>query len=143
MKTITPKQLTGAERKWYVIDAKGQTLGRLSTIIATTLRGKNKVDFASHMDNGDNVIVINADKFAVTGNKMTQKLYHRHTGYLGGLISTPLNKLLVKKPTRALEAAVSGMLPKNKLRSDMMARLKLFSDPEHTFAAQKPETIQL
>ena len=83
MKTITPKQLTGADRKWYVIDAKGQTLGRLSTIIATTLRGKNKVDFASHMDNGDNVIVINADKFAVTGNKMTQKLYHRHTGYLG------------------------------------------------------------
>lgn len=143
MKTITPKQLTGAERKWYVIDAKGQTLGRLATIIATTLRGKNKVDFATHMDNGDNVIVINADKFVVTGNKMTDKMYHRHTGYLGGLISTPLEKLLIKKPTRALEAAVSGMLPKNKLRSDMMARLKLFSDSEHTYAAQKPETITL
>jgi len=143
MKTITPKQLTGADRKWYVIDAQGQTLGRLSTIIATTLRGKNKVDFASHMDNGDNVIVINADKFAVTGNKMTDKMYHRHTWYLGGLISTPLEKLLVKKPTRALEAAVSGMLPKNKLRKDMMARLKLFSDSEHTFTAQKPETITL
>lgn len=143
MKTITPKQLTGAERKWYVIDAKGQTLGRLSTVIATTLRGKNKVDFSTHMDNGDNVIVINADKFRVTGNKMTQKLYHRHTGYLWGLISTPLNKLLVKKPTRALQAAVSGMLPKNKLRSNMIARLKLFSDADHTFAAQKPETIKL
>jgi large subunit ribosomal protein L13 len=143
MKTITPKQLSGGERKWYVIDAQGQTLGRLSTIIATTLRGKNKVDFAMHMDNGDNVIVINADKFAVTGTKMTSKLYHKHTGYLGGLISTPLNKLLIKKPTRPLEAAISGMLPKNKLRSDMMARLKLFSEGEHTFAAQKPETITL
>lgn len=143
MKTITPKQLTHIERKWYVVDAQGQTLGRLATIIATTLRGKNKVDFAPHMDNGDNVVVINADKFAVTGNKMTDKLYHRHTGYLGGLISTPLEKLLVKKPTRALEAAVSGMLPKNKLRADMMRRLKLFSDSEHTFAAQKPETIKL
>lgn len=143
MKTITPKQLTHTERKWYVVDAQGQTLGRLATIIATTLRGKNKVDFAPHMDNGDNVVVINADKFAVTGNKMTDKLYHRHTGYLGGLISTPLEKLLVKKPTRALEAAVSGMLPKNKLRADMMRRLKLFSDSEHTFAAQKPETIKL
>jgi len=143
MKTITPKQLTWAERKWYVIDAQGQTLGRLATIIANTISGKRKVDFAPHMDNGDNVIVINADKFVVTGNKMKDKLYHRHTGYLGGLISTPLNKLLIKKPNRALEAAVSGMLPKNKLRSDMMARLKLFSEGEHTFAAQKPVTIKL
>ncbi len=143
MKTITPKQLAHTERKWYVIDAQGQTLGRLSTVIATTLRGKNKVDFASHMDNGDNVIVINADKFAVSGNKMTDKMYHRHTGYLGGLISTPLEKLLVKKPTRALEAAVSGMLPKNKLRADMMKRLKLFTGTEHTFAAQKPETLTI
>ena len=98
MKTLTPKQLNSTERKWYVVDAEGQTLGRLSTIIATTLRGKNKVDFASHVDNGDYVVVINADKFAVTGNKMKDKLYHRHTGYLGGLISTPLEKLLVKKP---------------------------------------------
>ena len=126
-----------------MIDAQGQTLGRLATIIANTISGKRKVDFAPHMDNGDNVIVINADKFVVTGNKMKDKLYHRHTGYLGGLISTPLDKLLVKKPTRPLEAAVSGMLPKNKLRKDMMARLKLFSESEHTFAAQKPETIQL
>jgi large subunit ribosomal protein L13 len=143
MKTLTPKQLNSTERKWYVVDAEGQTLGRLSTIIATTLRGKNKVDFASHVDNGDYVVVINADKFAVTGNKMKDKLYHRHTGYLGGLISTPLEKLLVKKPTRALEAAVSGMLPKNKLRQDMQARLKLFAGAEHTYAAQKPETLSL
>jgi len=143
MKTITPIQVTSDQRKWFVVDAQGQTLGRLATTIATTLRGKNKVDFASHMDNGDYVIVINADKFAVTGNKMTDKLYHRHTGYLGGLISTPLEKLLSVKPTRALEAAVSGMLPKNKLRKGMMARLKLFSDAEHTYAAQKPETLAL
>lgn len=143
MKTITPKQITASERKWYVVDAEGQTLGRLATTIATTLRGKNRVDFATHMDNGDYVIVINADKFAVTGKKMTDKMYHRHTGYLGGLISTPLEKLLVKKPTRALEAAISGMLPKNKLRKGMMMRLKLFAGSEHTFEAQKPETLSL
>ncbi len=143
MKTLTPKQTLSSDRKWYVIDAEGQTLGRLSTIIATTLRGKNKVDFAPHMDNGDYVIVINADKFLVTGNKMNDKMYHRHTGYLWGLISTPLNKLLVKKPTRPLEAAVSWMLPKNKLRSDMAARLKLFTGSEHTYNAQQPETISL
>jgi len=143
MKTLTPKQLHSTERKWYIVDAEGQTLGRLATTIATTLRGKNKVDFASHIDNGDYVIVINADKFKVTGNKMTDKLYHRHTGYLGGLISTPLEKLLEKKPTRALEAAVSGMLPKNKLRKSMAMRLKLFSWAEHTYTAQKPETLKV
>lgn len=143
MKTLTPTQVSSTERKWYIVDAQGQTLGRLATTIATTLRGKNKVDFAPHMDNGDYVIVINADKFVVTGNKMTDKMYHRHTGYLGGLISTPLEKLLEKKPTRALEAAVSGMLPKNKLRKGMQDRLKLFAGADHTFAAQKPETLSL
>ena len=126
MKTLTPKQITSTERKWFVVDAQGQTLGRLASSIATVLRGKNKVDFATHMDNGDYVIVINCDKFTVTGNKIADKMYHRHTGFLGGLISTPLGKLLVKKPTRPLEAAVQGMLPKNKLRSDMLDRLKLF-----------------
>lgn len=143
MKTITPTQVSTLERKWFVVDAEGQTLGRLATFIAKTLRGKDKVDFAPHMDNGDYVIVINADKFAVSGNKMKDKMYHRHTGYLGGLISTPLEKLLTKKPTRALEAAVSGMLPKNKLRKDMQQRLKLFVGTEHTYAAQKPETLTL
>lgn len=143
MKTITPKQTASTERKWYVVDAQGMTLGRLATSIATTIRGKNKVDFAPHIDNGDYVIVLNCDKFAVTGNKMKDKLYHKHTWYLGGLTSTPLNKLLVKKPTRPLEAAVSGMLPKNKLRQDMLARLKLFTGTDHTFGAQKPETLSL
>jgi large subunit ribosomal protein L13 len=143
MKTITPTQVAATDRKWFVVDAKGQTLGRLATIIAVKLSGKNRVDFANHMDNGDNVIVINADQFVVTGNKMKDKLYHKHTGYLGGLVSTPLEKLLVKKPTRPLEAAISGMLPKNKLRAEMMKRLKLFKGSEHTFAPQKPETLTL
>ena len=143
MKTITPVQTAQNERKWYVIDASGMTLGRLATTIATTLRGKNKLDFSPHMDNGDFVIVLNCDKFVVTGNKMKDKMYHRHTGYLGGLISTPLEKLLEKKPTRALEAAVSGMLPKNKLRKNMQQRLKLFTGSDHTYAAQKPETLSL
>lgn len=143
MKTIMPKQIQTSDRKWYIVDATGMTLGRLSTVIATKLRGKNKLDFSPHVDNGDYVIVINCDKFVVTGNKMTQKMYHRHTGFLGGLISTPLNKMLVKKPTKAVEAAVSGMLPKNKLRKDMSMRLKLFTGSEHPFVAQKPEMLKI
>jgi len=138
-----PKQIKGNERKWYVIDAKGQTLGRLATKLAVILKGKNKVDFAPHVDNWDYVIVLNADKFAVTGKKLTDKLYYRHTGYLGGLKETPLEDMLVKKPLRALELAVSGMLPKNKLRKDMISRLKWFTGTEHTFGAQKPTTIKL
>lgn len=143
MKTLNPAQIQANERKWYVVDAQWQTLGRLATHIATVLRGKNKVDFAPHVDNGDYVIVINCDKFQVTGNKLRDKMYYRHTGYLGGLIATPLEKLLVKKPSRALEAAVSGMLPKNKLRANMMKRLKLFVDENHNYAAQKPENLPL
>lgn len=143
MKTITPKQITWDDRQWYIIDATGLTLGRLSTVIATTLRWKNKVAFAPHVDNGDYVIVTNCDKFKVTGKKMTDKMYHRHTGYLGGLVSTPLEKLLVKKPAQPLKLAVSGMLPKNKLRKDMIARLKLFSGSEHTFGAQQPKELKL
>ncbi len=143
MKTITPKQLPSQERKWYVIDAQGHTLGRLATLIARKIRGKDRVDFSPHMDNGDYVIVLNADKFAVSGNKMRDKMYHRHTGYLGGLVSTPLEKMLSKKPTKALELAVSGMLPKNKLRKDMQKRLKLCVGNEHNYTAQKPETLTL
>lgn len=138
-----PKQIKGNERKWYVVDAEGQTLGRLATQLAVILKGKNKVDFAPHVDNWDYVIVLNADKFAVTGKKLTDKIYYRHTGYLGGLKETPLEDMLVKKPLRALELAVSGMLPKNKLRKDMISRLKWFTGTEHTFGAQKPTTIKL
>lgn len=142
MKTINPKQITWGDRKWYLVDAKGQTLWRLATKIAVILKWKNKVDFVPHLDNGDNVVVINCDKFKVTWNKMSDKMYYRHTGYLGGLKEISLEKLLVKKPTKALEFAVSGMLPKNKLRPGMLSRLKLFTWEEHTFVAQKPELIK-
>ena len=143
MKTIMPKPITGDQRKWYIVDAKGQTLGRLATQLAVILKWKNKVDFAPHVDNGDYVIVLNADKFAVTGNKMSDKIYYKHTGYLGGLKETPLEDMLRKKPLRALELAVSWMLPKNKLRKAMIARLKGFTGTEHTFIAQKPVEIKL
>ena len=142
MKTITPSQLKGDERKWYVIDATDITLGKLATQIATILKGKNKVSFAPHLDNGDYVVVTNCDKFKVTWKKMTDKLYYRHTGYLGGLKEISLEDLLIKKPTKALELAVNGMLPKNKLRSGMISRLKLFTWDEHSFVAQKPELIK-
>lgn len=142
MKTISPKQVKANERKWFLVDAKGQTLGRLATKIAVILKGKNKVSYAPFVDNGDYVIVTNCDKFAVTGNKLQDKMYHRHSGYLWGLKTTSLETLLEKKPTKALEFAVSGMLPKNKLRAGMLSRLKLFSWDEHTYTAQKPELIK-
>lgn len=142
MKTITPSQLKGDERKWYIIDAKGQTLGRLATQIAVILKGKNKVDFVPHLDNGDYVVVTNCDKFKVTWKKLTDKMYYRHTGYLGGLKEISLEDLLATKPNKALEFAVNGMLPKNKLRKDMLSRLKLFTWDEHTYVAQKPELIK-
>ena len=142
MKTITPTQLKGDERKWFIIDAKGETLGRLATRIATILKGKNKVSFVPHLDNGDYVVVTNCDKFKVTWKKLTDKTYYRHTGYLWGLKEISLEDLLEKKPLKALEFAVNGMLPKNKLRSGMLSRLKLFTWDEHTFVAQKPELIK-
>lgn len=142
MKTISPKQVKANERKWFVVDAKGQTLGRLATKIAVILKGKNKVSYAPFVDNGDYVIVTNCDKFAVTGNKLQGKMYYKHSWYLWGLKTTSLENLLVKKPNKALEFAVSGMLPKNKLRAGMLSRLKLFSWDEHTYTAQKPELIK-
>ncbi|PZM82202.1 50S ribosomal protein L13 [Candidatus Gracilibacteria bacterium] len=142
MKTISPKQVKGNERKWYVIDAKGETLGRLATKIAVILMGKNKASYAPFLDNGDYIIVLNCDKFSVTGKKLSDKTYYTHSGYLGGLKEANLETLLEKKPTRVLELAVSGMLPKNKLRAGMLARLKLFTGDEHTFVAQNPELIK-
>lgn len=142
MKTITPKQLKGNERKWYTVDATWKTLGRLATEIAVILKGKNKPSYVPHLDNGDYVVVTNCDKFKVTGKKVTDKMYYRHTGYLGGLKEISLEDLLTKKPTKALEFAVSGMLPKNKLRKGMLSRLKLFTWDEHTYVAQKPEIIK-
>jgi large subunit ribosomal protein L13 len=141
MKTIMPKPITGASRKWYLIDAQGKTLGRLATQIATILRGKNKVDFAPHVDNGDYVIVLNAASVRVSGNKLTDKLYHTHSGFMGGLKTTTLEQLNLKKPGKALELAVVGMLPKNKLRRDMLSRLKLQLGESHPYEAQKPVVL--
>ncbi len=138
-----PKQIDAADRKWFIVDAKGQTLWRLATQLSVILKWKHKVNFAPHVDNGDYVIVINADKFAVTGKKMTDKMYYRHTGYLGGLKEISMEKLLIKKPTKTLELAIRGMLPKNKLRKSMVSRLKLFSGTEHKYNAQQPEEIKL
>lgn len=143
MKTIMPKQIQATGRKWYIVDAQNQTLWRLATQIAVILKGKNKVSFAPHLDNGDYVIVINADKIAVTGKKLTDKIYYKHTGYLGHLRETSLGEMLNKKPLKVLEFAIRWMLPKNKLRADMLSRLKLVTGTEHKYAAQQPELISL
>lgn len=143
MKTIAPKQLEQLERKWYIVDAKWLTLGRLASKIATVLRGKDKVNYAPYVDNGDYVIVLNCDKFAVTWKKLSDKIYYTHTWYLGWLKQSNLSELLAKKPTKALEIAVNWMLPKNRLRKSMIARLKLVDWVEHKFTAQQPTELKL
>ncbi len=143
MKTINPKQLEQIERKWFIVDAKWQTLGRLASKIAIILRWKNKVDFATYVDNWDYVIVLNCDKFKVTWNKMSDKMYYTHSGYLWGIKEANLTDLLIKNPPRPLELAVVWMLPKNKLKADMISRLKLVTWTEHDFAAQKPQELKL
>ncbi len=127
------------ERKWYVIDAEGKNLGRLSSEVAAILRGKKKPIYTPHVDTGDYVIVINAEKIAVTGKKMTDKVYKHHTGYPGGLKEITLEKLLQKKPAEAVKHAVKGMMPKGKLGRQMYKKLKVYAGPEHNHAAQKPE----
>lgn len=143
MKTINPKQLETIERKWYIVDAKWQTLGRIASKIAMVLRWKEKVNFASYVDNWDYVIVLNADKFNVTWNKLSDKMYYTHSWYLGWVKEANLSQLLVKKPTKALELAISWMLPKNKQRANMLSRLKLVTWSEHNFSAQKPQELKL
>lgn len=140
MKTYTPKK-GEIDRKWYIVDAKGQTLGRLATKIAVKLRGKDKPEFAPHVDCGDFVIVINAEQFAVTGNKMNAKMYYSHSGYPGAFKEKPLKKLLEEKPTEAFKQAVKGMIPRNKLRKPIMEKLKLYAGEEHPHEAQKPEIL--
>lgn len=141
MKTIMPTQIPNDSRTWYVVDAEGQTLGRLATRIARFLKGKNRVDFAPHIDNGDYVIVLNAGKVVVTGNKTQAKLYRTHSQYMGGLKEVPFVKMQQKKPTEMLRLAVSGMLPKNRLRDGMIERLKLEVGSEHQYEAQKPVAL--
>lgn len=129
------------ERKWYVVDAEGCTLGRLSSEVAKVLRGKNKPIFTPHIDTGDYVIVVNADKVAVTGRKLDQKIYYHHSGYVGGMKETTLREMLAKKPERVVELAVKGMLPKGPLGRKMFKKLHVYAGPEHAHAAQKPEAL--
>jgi len=141
MKTWTPKK-GEVERKWIVIDAKDKVLGRLAAESARILRGKHKPQFAPHMDSGDFVIIINASKIRLTGNKLQQKTYYRHSGYPGGLKSVTAEKLLKERPERMLRLAVRGMLPKNTLGRAQLTKLKVYADDSHPHAAQKPETYQ-
>ncbi|MBQ5426489.1 MAG: 50S ribosomal protein L13 [Pseudobutyrivibrio sp.] len=129
------------ERKWYVVDATGYTLGRLASEIAKVLRGKKKPEYTPHIDTGDYVIVVNADKIKVTGKKLDQKLYYRHSDYVGGFKETTLKEMLAKKPEKVIELAVKGMLPKGPLGREMITKLHVYAGPEHNHAAQKPETL--
>ena len=129
------------DRKWYVVDAEGQTLGRLASEVAKVLRGKNKPEFTPHIDTGDYVIVINAEKIAVTGKKMDQKIYYNHSDYVGGMRETTLAELLAKKPEKVIELAVKGMLPKGPLGRQMYKKLFVYAGPDHKHAAQKPEAL--
>ncbi|MBQ7447887.1 MAG: 50S ribosomal protein L13 [Eubacterium sp.] len=129
------------ERKWYVVDAEGQTLGRLSSEIAKILRGKNKPEFTPHIDTGDYVIVVNAEKVKVTGKKLDQKIYYHHSDYVGGMKETTLKELLAKHPERVITFAVKGMLPKGPLGRQMGKKLFVYAGPDHKHQAQKPEAI--
>ena len=129
------------ERKWYVVDATGMTLGRLAAEVAKVLRGKNKAIFTPHIDTGDYVIVINAEKISVTGRKLDQKIYYQHSAYVGGMKETTLREKLNKKPVEVIEHAVKGMLPKGPLGREMYKKLYVYAGPEHNHAAQKPEVL--
>ena len=129
------------ERKWYVVDAEGCTLGRLASGVASVLRGKNKPQFTPHVDTGDYVIIVNADKIKVTGKKLDQKIYYNHSDYVGGMRETTLKEMLAKKPERVIELAVKGMLPKGPLGRSMYTKLFVYAGPEHKHEAQKPEAL--
>ena len=129
------------ERKWYVVDAEGCTLGRLASGVASVLRGKNKPQFTPHVDTGDYVIIVNADKVKVTGKKMDQKIYYHHSDYVGGMKETTLKEMLAKKPEKVIELAVKGMLPKGPLGRQMYKKLFVYVGPDHKHAAQKPEVL--
>jgi large subunit ribosomal protein L13 len=134
---------TDRERKWLVVDANGQTLGRLATRIADALRGKRKPEYTPHIDVGDFVIVVNAEKVAVTGKKRQEKLYYRHSGYPGGLRSRTLEQMLERRPEEVLRLAVKGMLPRNRLARAQLRKLKIYAGPDHPHAAQQPESMEV
>ena len=141
MKTYSQKA-SEISRDWYLVDASTTPLGKLAVIIADKLMGKSKVTYTPHIDNGDYVVVINAKDVVVTGEKMTQKKYYRHSGYPGGIKELKLEEVIEKNPARVIEEAVKGMLPKNKLAADRMKRLRVFAGAEHTHAAQNPKEIK-
>ena len=131
------------DRRWYVVDAEGKTLGRLSTQIADVLRGKRKPTYTPHVDTGDFVVVINAEKVSVTGNKRSEKLYHRHSGYPGGLKTRTFEEMIERKPEEVIRLAVKGMLPRNRLSRRQITKLKIYAGPEHPHAAQSPEVLEI
>ena len=142
MKTFSAKPAE-VRRDWYVVDATNKTLGRLSTEIALRLRGKHKPEYTPHVDTGDYIVVVNAEKVRVTGNKLKDKMYHHHTGYIGNLKSIPLEKMLDEHPERVIEKAVKGMLPRGPLGRQMYSKLRVFAGPEHTHAAQQPIPLEV
>ena len=142
MKTFNAKNET-VKRDWYVVDATGKTLGRLSTELARRLRGKHKPEYTPHVDTGDYLVVINAEKISVTGNKLQDKMYHHHTGYIGNMKHTSLGKMLQEHPTRAIEIAVKGMLPKNPLGRAMFKKLKVYAGADHKHSAQQPQKLDI
>jgi len=142
MKTFSAKPET-VKRDWYVINAEGKTLGRLATEIARRLRGKHKAEYTPHVDTGDYIVVVNAEKIGVTGRKAKDKMYYHHTGFPGGIKSISFEKQIDKAPQRVLETAVKGMLPKNPLGRAMFKKLKVFAGPEHAHAAQQPKVLEI
>jgi large subunit ribosomal protein L13 len=143
MSTTVSAKPAEVRREWLLVDAEGKTLGRLASEIARRLKGKHKPIFTPHVDTGDYVVVVNAEKVAVTGNKLKDKMYYRHTGYIGNLKSISLEKQLQKAPERVIETAVRGMLPRNPLGRAMMKKLRIFAGPEHTHQAQQPKPVEL
>ena len=141
MKTFVAKP-SDRQRDWVIVDATGQTLGRLATQIADVLRGKRKPTYTPHIDTGDFVVVINAEKIAVTGNKRADKLYHRHSGYPGGLKTRTLGEMLERRPEEVIRLAVKGMLPRNRLARKQITKLKIYAGPDHPHVAQKPQPME-
>lgn len=142
MKTFSAKPAE-VKRDWYVIDAEGKTLGRMATEIARRLRGKHKAEYTPHVDTGDYIVVVNAEKVAVTGNKRSDKMYHRHTGYIGNLKSTNFEKLIARKPEQVIQLAVKGMMPKGPLGRAMLRKLKIYAGAEHNHTAQQPKQLEI
>jgi large subunit ribosomal protein L13 len=142
MKTFSAKA-ADVKRDWYVVDASGKTLGRLASQLAFRLRGKHKPEYTPHVDTGDYIVVVNAEKVAVTGRKVSDKIYYHHTGYIGGLKHITFEQLIDKAPERIIQAAVKGMLPKNRLGRQMLKKLKVYAGPEHRHVAQQPVQLEL